>query len=86
MLEDQKVEAQQVLDELFREGLLPFELFARQLVPTGTRDCQVLFHDSRLHSVKVSYLKAQRFRNVFRAAVLEKVEKIDGPLYRKAKS
>jgi hypothetical protein len=86
MLEDQKVEAQQVLDELFREGLLPFELCARQLVLTGTRDCQVLFHDSRLHSVKVSYLKPQRFRNVFRAAVLEKVEKIDDLLYRKAKS
>jgi len=85
MLKDQKVEAQQELDELFREGLLPFEMFACQLLPTGIRECQILFHDSRVHSVKVSYRKGQRFRDVFRAAVLERVEKIDGPLYRKGR-
>ena len=83
MLEDEKVEAQEALDELFSEQILPFELSARQLETTGVRECQVRFYDSRLHSVDVSWLKGHRFKEAFRAAVLERVKKLSGPLYRK---
>lgn len=81
MLENEKVEAQQALDELFREKLLPFKLSAAQLEPTGNEECQVRFYDSRLHSVNVSWLNGQRFRDAFRTSVLARVERVSRPMF-----
>ncbi len=69
MLDEQKVEAQQALDELFNEHLLPFELSAHELESIGSEEYIVRFHDSRLPSVDISWHKGQCFKDVFRTAV-----------------
>lgn len=79
MLEEQRVEAQQTLDELFSEGLLPFALSAHKLESIGNEEYIVRFHDSRLASVDVSWPRAQSFKDVFRAALLERVGRLSGP-------
>jgi hypothetical protein len=84
MSEERKAEAQGILDELFSEGLIPFELFAGRVECIGPEEYIVRFYDSRLHSVDVSWLQDQCFRDVFRAAVLERVERMTGPLLKKA--
>ncbi len=80
MLEEHKVDAQQTLDELFSEGLLPFKLNARRVESLGPEEYIVRFHDSRLHSLDISCLEGQCFKDVFRAAVLERVGRMSGPL------
>jgi hypothetical protein len=62
MLEKQRVEAQQALDELFSEYLLPFELTAHKLESIGSREYIVRFHDSRLSSIDVSWVQGQCFK------------------------
>lgn len=48
MLEEtQKYEAQQALDELFSERLLPFKLSAHQVEAIGPQEYLILFHHSR---------------------------------------
>lgn len=54
MLEEQRVGAQQTLDELFSEGLLPFALSAQKLESIGNEEYIMRFHQSRLSSVDVS--------------------------------
>jgi hypothetical protein len=78
MLKDYKVEAQQILDELFSENLLPFKLSAREVKSIGATEYVVRFHDSRLHSVEVSCRQGQSFKDEFRSAVLERVKRLSG--------
>jgi hypothetical protein len=85
MLEKQKLEAQQALDELFSEELLPFSLTAHELESIGSGEYIVRFHDSRLSSIDVSWVQGQSFKDVFRAAVLARVSRMSGPLKRSAK-
>jgi hypothetical protein len=85
MLEKQKVEAQQALNELFSEHLLPFELTAHKLESIGSGEYIVRFHDSRLSSIDVSWVQGQSFKDVFRTAVLARVERMSGPLKKSAK-
>lgn len=49
-----KLGAQQTLDELFAERLIPFALSAWVVDSVGLEEYIVRFHDSRLHSVDVS--------------------------------
>ena len=84
MLEEQKVEAQEALDELFSEHLLPFKLSARNVESIGHEEYIVRFHDSRLSSVDISWPQGLRFKDVFRAAILERVNRMSGPLRRKS--
>jgi hypothetical protein len=86
MLEKQKVEAQQALDELFSEHLLPFELTAHKLESIGSGEYIVRFHDSRLSSIDVSWVQGQCFKDVFRTAVLARMDRMNGPLKKAAKS
>lgn len=83
MLEEQRVEAQQTLDQLFSEGLLPFPLSAHKLESIGNEEYIVRFDDSRLSSVDLSWHKDQCFKDVFRAALLERVGRLSGPFQRK---
>jgi tRNA A-37 threonylcarbamoyl transferase component Bud32 len=85
MLEKQKVEAQQALDELFSEHLLPFELTAHKLESIGSGEYIVRFHDSRLTSIDVSWVQGQSFKDVVRTAVLARVGRMSGRLKRTAK-
>jgi hypothetical protein len=55
MIEEQKAEAQQALDEPFGKHLLPFELFARTVESIGRAEYMVSFYDSRLQCFKDSF-------------------------------
>ena len=80
---EQKAEAQQTLDELFSERLLPFKLSAQRVESLGYEEYIVRFNDTRLPSVDVSWRVGQCFKDVFRTAVLERVTRLNGPLHRK---
>ena len=84
MLEEtQKTEAQHALDELFSEHLLPFKLSANRVAPIGGEEYLIYFHDSRLPSIDISWCQGECFKDVFRVAMLERVKRLSGPLYRK---
>ena len=82
MLDKEQAEAQQALDELFGEHLLPFELSAHLVESIGSTEYIVRFYDSRLRSLDVSCLQGQSFKDTFRAAVLERVKRLSGPFAR----
>ena len=83
MLEEtQKYEAQQALDELFSERLLPFKLSAHKVEAIGLQEYIIHFHNGRLNSVIVSWYPGLSFKDVCRTAVLERV-RLSGPLHRK---
>lgn len=74
-----KAEAQQVLDELSAESLIPFKLEAREVYPIGTEELIIRFHDSRLRSIDISWKQGESFKAVFRVAMLERVARLGGP-------
>jgi len=77
-----KLEAQQTLDELFVEGLIPFKLSARLVESIGREEYIVRFHDSRLYSIDVSWQQGEVFRTVFRTAILARVARLKStPLF-----
>ena len=78
--ESHKPEAQKALDELFSEQLLPFKLTACAVKNVGLQEYIIRFHDSRLHSVLVSWYEGLSFKDVCRSAVLERVKAFSGPL------
>lgn len=75
-LEGMKLGAQQTLDELFGESLIPFTLSARAVESIGMEEYIVRFHDSRLRSLDVSWQRGQIFNAVFRAAILDRVARL----------
>lgn len=79
MLEEQRAEAQQVLDELFSEHLLPFKLSAHEVESIAPEEYIVRFHDSRLHSMDISCPEGHRFKDACRAAILERVKRLSRP-------
>ena len=70
--------AQETLDELFSERLIPFKLTA-YAVNTEGREYVIPFHDSRLHSVRFSWTDSRSFKEVFRSAVLDRVKTLGTP-------
>lgn len=80
ILEPDRKEAQEVLDELFNEALLPFALTAHAVEPIGLQEYMIRFNDSRLRSVLVSWYEGLSFKDVFRTATLERVKAYSGPL------
>jgi hypothetical protein len=74
-----KLGAQQTLDELFAESLIPFKLSAQVVESLGMEEYIVRFHDSRLYSVDVSWQRGQIFKAVFRAAILDRVSRLRRP-------
>ena len=81
--EAQQAEAQQVLDELLKEALIPFKLTVGSLLNQGSARYRVHFYDSRIRSVEFSWEEGQSFREIFRTAVLDRVEKMSGRLHKK---
>jgi hypothetical protein len=71
-----KLGAQQTLDELFAESLIPFKLSAHVVDSLGSEEYIVRFHDSRLRSVDISWQGDQTFKTVFRAAILARVARL----------
>ncbi len=72
-------EIQQVLDELWNEGLTPFPLTVGKL--TKEHDRYIIhFHDSRISTAHVPLMEGSSFRDAVRAAVLDRVARMSGPL------
>lgn len=74
-----EAEAQEVLDELWSEKLLPFALHVGKITK-GVTEYIIHFHDSRIHTARVPLKDGQSFRDMVRSAVLARVEEISGPL------
>lgn len=73
------VEAQEVLDALWTEKLIPFPLHIGKITKEpGT--CTIYFYDSRMNSAVVPLTPGLSFRDMVRAAVLLRVEHLSGPL------
>lgn len=75
-----KADAQEVLDELLAESLIPFKLQAREVYAIGPEELVIRFHDSRLRSLDISRKQGESFKAVFRVAMLERVARLSGPL------
>jgi hypothetical protein len=73
-------QAQSVLDNLFNDEVLPFELTATKVECIGPNEYIVRFFDSRLRSVDVSWKKDQSFAEVFQAAMIDRLKRLSGPL------
>jgi len=66
------LEAQRTLDDLRREGLIPFPLIAYTLKPIDQVNWyEIGFYDSRLHSIAVNWEQESDFSQQFRTAVLD---------------
>ena len=78
-MENIKLRVQETLDELFNERLLPFELTAHHVNAEGAGEYVVHFYDSRIHSIKFSWKDDGRLKEIVRAAVLDRVNKLGGP-------
>jgi hypothetical protein len=78
-IEAMKVGAQQTLDELFAERLIPFALSAEVVDSLGLEEYIVRFHDARLHSIDVSCPAGHSFKDMVRVAVLDRVSRMGYP-------
>ena len=74
-----EAEAQQVLDELWGEKAIPFELNVGKLTK-GVGEHTIHFHDSRIRTARVPLTKGKSFRDMVREAVLARVAQMSGPL------
>jgi hypothetical protein len=75
-IEGLRVGAQQTLDELLSEHLIPFKLSARMVESMGQGEYIVRFHDSRLRSVDVSWQGGESFKALVRAAILGRLSRM----------
>jgi hypothetical protein len=78
-IEAMKAGAQQTLDELYAERLIPFALSARVIDWLGLEEYVVRFQDARLSSVDVSCPEGQSFKEMVRVAVLDRVSRMGYP-------
>jgi hypothetical protein len=74
-----EAEAQQVLDELWKEKLTPFKLRVGK-ISKGADECTIHFYDSRIRTVDIPLTAGKSFREIAREAVLERVAQMSGPL------
>jgi hypothetical protein len=72
-------EAQQVLNQLWAEKLLPFELNVGKITK-HSRQYTIHFHDSRMYTADVSLNEGQSWAEMVRVAVLDRVANLSGPL------
>jgi len=79
-IENLKLGVQETLDELFSERLIPFELTAYKVKADGLGEYVVPFYDSRIRSVRFSWKEGGSVKAAVRAAVLDHVNKMSGPL------
>ena len=74
-----EAEAQQVLDELWNEELIPFPLSVGKVIKVSD-EYTIHFHDARMRTVDVQADEDHSFKDAVRAAVLARVAKLSGPL------
>jgi hypothetical protein len=80
-IENIRSRAQDALDELFTKHLIPFPMFAIKVDRIGNEEYIVRFYDSRLHSLDISWAMGQNFREIFRASILDRFKRLNGPLH-----
>ena len=73
-----KLRVQETLDELWRQKLIPFQLIAYNVATNG-REYIARFNDSRIHSFQFYWQEGEDFKEVVRAAVLDRVKSMGGP-------
>ena len=66
---------QETFNELFEERLIPFELIA-QVVSWEGREYVISLHDGTVPSVRFSWTDDRPFKEVVRAAVLDREQRI----------
>jgi len=81
---DLQAEIQPVLDALLSEGMLPFPLTEYGLQPNGRGEYLVSFNDSRIRSCRFSWKEGENFKEAFRTAIINRVSRMSGPIYKKA--
>ena len=74
-----EAEAQEVLDELWSEKLIPFALNVGKITKE-IGEYTIFFYDSRIHSARIPLTRGHSFRDMVRSAVLSRVQHISGPL------
>jgi len=74
-----ETEAQQVLDELWNEKLIPFSLTVGKITK-GIGSYTIHFYDSRIRTARVPLTERSLFRETVRSTVLARVTKMSGPL------
>jgi hypothetical protein len=84
MFDDLTSEAQAVLDDLWAEKLIPFQLTARKVESVGLEEYIIRFSDSRLDSVDVSWKNLDSFKDALRFAVLGRVARLTDSLKKSA--
>ncbi len=72
-------EAQEVLDELWNNKLIPFPLSVGKITKAPSK-YTLYFYDSRMNSADVLLTPGLSFRDMVRSAVLDRVEHLSGPL------
>jgi hypothetical protein len=76
-----ETEAQHVLDELWKEKLIPFQLNVGRLSKEeASGKYTIHFHDSRIRTALVNCTQGQSWAEVVRAAVTDRVTRMSGPL------
>lgn len=73
------IEVQSVLDDLWAENLIPFQLTAHKVESIGLEEYIVRFHDRRLDSLDVSWKNLDSFKDAIRVAILNRVARLPGP-------
>jgi hypothetical protein len=81
VLDVRQAEAQQVLDELWKEQMLPFQLTAEK-ISKEIDEYTIHFFDSRMRSVCIPRAIDSPFKESVRIAVLDRVARMSGPLPR----
>ena len=79
-----EAETQQVLDELWSEKLIPFQLNVGK-ISKASGEYTIHFHDSRIRTATVPLTEGHSFRDMVRNAVLARVAKMSGPLHKSPK-
>ena len=69
-----EAEAQQVLDELWSEKLLPFALNVVK-ISKAPGEYTIHFYGSRIRTVRIARTKGRSFKDLVRSAVLARVAK-----------
>ena len=72
-----EAEAQQVLDELWSEKLIPFALNIGKITRASS-EYTIHFYDSRIYTASVPIIEGHSFKEMVRAAVLDRVAKLGG--------
>ena len=83
MPENQKLNVQKVLDELWNEQLIPFVLTVGKITKDDN-EYTLHFHDSRIRTAHILVSEGHPFIDLVRAAVLDRVARMSGPLHLKA--